>query len=49
MVRSRFAMVPGRVLMMFCRFVMMLYRLLGHESSLSIWINRAEVGWTGRT
>jgi hypothetical protein len=47
-VRRRFTMVPSRMLMMLRRFVMMLCRLLGHESSLSIWINRAEVGWTGR-
>jgi hypothetical protein len=34
--RRRFAMVPSRVFVMFCRFVMMLCRLLGHESSSSI-------------
>jgi hypothetical protein len=34
--RRRFAMVPSRVFVMFCRLVMMLCRLLGHDSSSSI-------------
>jgi hypothetical protein len=33
--RCGFAMVPSRVLMMFCCFVMMFCRLLGHRSSSS--------------
>jgi hypothetical protein len=33
--RRGFAMIPGRVLVMFCCLVMMFCRLLGHESSSS--------------
>jgi hypothetical protein len=33
--RRRFAMMPGRVLVMFCCLLMMFCRLLGHESSSS--------------
>jgi len=33
--RRGFAMMPGRVLMMFCCFVVMFCRFLGHESSSS--------------
>jgi hypothetical protein len=44
--RRRFAMVPSRVFVMFCRFVMMLCRLLGHKSSSSIC--SIELEWAGR-
>jgi hypothetical protein len=39
-----FAMVPSRMLMMFCRLVMMFCRLLGHESSSLILVNGAALG-----
>jgi hypothetical protein len=35
MVRCRFAVVPSRVIVMFCCFVMMFCCLLGHKSSSS--------------
>jgi hypothetical protein len=47
--RSGFAMVPSRVIVMFCRLVVVFCRLLGHESSSSRWCQLSFVDWTGRT